>query len=183
MVADVAGFFRTANRLKWTERKGWVEKVFVKSADAESVADHCYQMALMCLVLADMKRLNSSKAVKMALLHDLAESIIGDYTPEEISTKAKKEEEDRAMKRIFAGLPPRLRRSYERLWQEYKQKSSKEAILVGQVDKFEMALQAHDYAHKGYDEGALKEFVDSARTNVKDKTLLKLLNSLKQSGS
>lgn len=183
MVDDIVGFFNTANKLKWTDRRGWVEKVFVKTNDAESVADHCYQMALMSMVLADMKGLNSSKAVKIALLHDLAESIVGDYMPEDISSKKKDAEENKAIKTVLDKLPPRLRRSYARLWKEYKNMSSKEAILVNQIDKLEMAFQAGDYRNKGYDEELLQEFIDSARRHVKDKALLKILKSLKKGSS
>lgn len=87
MVSNVIEFFKAANNLKWIERRGWVAKVGVKQP--ESVADHCYLTALMCMVFADLKNLNSSKVIKMALLHDLAESIVGDYMPEEVSGEKK----------------------------------------------------------------------------------------------
>jgi len=181
MVDNIVEFFKTANKLKWTKRRGWVAKVNVK--EPESVADHCYLMALMCMVIADLKGLNSSKAIKMALLHDIAESIIGDYMPEDVSTAKKYEEENKAIKTILGKLPRRLRPSYGRLWQEYKRRSSKEAVLVHQIDKLEMALQARDYLQKGYDVNLLKQFFNSAIIHVKDKTLLGILNSLKQSKS
>lgn len=179
MVDNIIEFFKIANNLKWTKRRGWVAKVKVE--EPESVADHCYLMALMCMVLADLKGLNSSKAVKMALLHDLAESIVGDYMPEDISSKRKDEEESKAIKTILDKLPPRLRSNYGRVWHEYKKRSSKEAVLVHQIDKLEMALQASDYLHKGYDADLLRQFFDSASMHVKDKALLRMLNSLKQS--
>ena len=181
MVDKIIEFFKTANNLKWIERRGWVAKVNVK--EPESVADHCYLMALMCMVLADLKGLNSNKTVKMALLHDLAESIVGDYMPEDVSTEKKHEEEGKVIKTILDKLPSRLRPSYGRLWQEYKKRSSKEAALVHQIDKLEMALQANDYLQKGYDAALLRQFFDSASIHVKDKTLLGILNSLKQSRS
>jgi len=181
MVDKITEFFKMANNLKWIERRGWVAKVKVK--EPESVADHCYLMALMCMVLADLKGLNSNKTVKIALLHDLAESIVGDYMPEDVSTERKEEEESKAIKTILGKLPPRLRSGYGRLWQEYKKRSSKEAALVHQIDKLEMALQASDYLQKGYDADLLRQFFGSASMHVKDKTLLEMLNSLKQSRS
>lgn len=181
MVDNIIEFFKTANKLKWLERRGWVAKVKVK--EPESVADHCYLTALICMVIADLKGLNGSKAVKMALLHDLAESIVGDYMPEDVSSKKKDEEESKAIKTILNTLPARLRPSYEKLWQEYKRGSSKEAELVHQVDKLEMALQASDYVQKGYDSDLLRQFFESAIMHVKDKGLLRILNSLKQSST
>lgn len=181
MVNDIIEFFKKANNLKWIERRGWVAKVNVK--EPESVADHCYLTALMCMVLADLKGLNSNKAVKMALLHDLAESIVGDYMPEDVSAEKKQEEENKAIKIILGKLPPKVRSSYEKLWLEYKKRSSKEAALVHQIDKLEMALQASDYMQKGYNADLLKQFFDSASVHVKDKLLFEMLNSLKQGRS
>ncbi len=181
MVDKVIEFLESANELKWIERRGWVAKVSVKQP--ESVADHCYLTALICMVVSDLKGLNTNKVVKMALLHDLAESIVGDYMPEEISSEKKDEEESRAIKTILDKLPPRLRSNYAKIWQEYKKGSSKEASLVHQIDKFEMAFQARDYMQKGYDLDLLRQFFDSASMHVKDKTLLNMLNSLKDTKS
>lgn len=181
MVDRIIEFLKSANKLKWVERRGWIAKVNVK--EPESVADHCYLTALSCMILADLKGLNTNKVMKMALLHDLAESVIGDYMPEEISSQKKYEEESKAIKTILYTLPPKLRSNYTKIWQEYKKGSSKEAVLVHQIDKFEMALQAGDYMQKGYDPDLLGQFFDSASMHVKDKTLLKMLNSLKHSKS
>jgi len=181
MVSNVIEFFKAANNLKWIERRGWVAKVGVKQP--ESVADHCYLTALMCMVFADLKNLNSSKVIKMALLHDLAESIVGDYMPEEVSSEKKHKEENMAIKTILNRLPTRLRASYGKLWHEYRKKSSKEAVLIHQIDKLEMALQASDYLQKGYSSYLLKQFFDSAAAHLKDKALLVVLNSLKHGKS
>jgi putative hydrolase of HD superfamily len=181
MVDKIIDFFKIANNLKWIERRGWVAKVNVK--EPESVADHCYLTALMCMVLADVKGLNSSKTVRMALLHDLAESIVGDYMPEDISGAKKDEEESKAIKTLLNKLPPKVRPNYVKLWQEYRKNTSKEAMLVHQIDKLEMTLQANDYRQKGYSADLLRQFFDSASMHVKDKMLLEMLNSLKQGRS
>jgi putative hydrolase of HD superfamily len=76
-----------------------------------------------------------------------------------------------------------LRTSYGKLWQEYREKSSKEAVLIHQLDKLEMALQASDYVEKGYSSELLKQFFDSAASHLKDKALLVLLHSLKHGKS
>jgi len=177
-MVDLLGFFELANKLKWTERRGWVAKVKVR--EAESVADHSYLMALMCMVIAEQKGLDSNKVLKMALLHDLAESITGDYMPDDVSERAKSDKEEKAMKNILNKLSPKIRASYSKLWKEYKKMSSKEAMLVHQIDRLEMALQARDYLKKGYDRSLLEQFFLSAKKGIKDKELLRMLNSLKQ---
>ena len=72
-------FFKTAANLKNISRQGWVDKLSID--DPESVADHSYSMAVMSMVISDIGNYDSEKILKMALLHDLAESKIGDYTP------------------------------------------------------------------------------------------------------
>ena len=177
-MVDMLEFFELANKLKWIERRGWVTKV--KVGEPESVADHSYLTALMCMVIAEQKGLNSKKVMKMALLHDLAESITGDYMPDDLSKNIKISKEAEAMKNILNKLPTKMHSSYSKLWKEYRSMSSREAILVHEIDKLEMALQANDYRKKGYDFELLEQFFLSAKKGIKDKGLLKMLNSLKQ---
>jgi putative hydrolase of HD superfamily len=177
-MVDLIEFYEHANRLKWTARRGWVSKVKVR--EPESVADHSYLTALVCMIISDMRKLNTAKVLKMALIHDLAEAITGDLMPDDLSKKSKKDQEMKAMKSILSKLPQRLRAEYEKLWREYGEMTSKEAMLVHQVDKLEMALQANDYLKKGYDYRLLEQFFRSSRNGIKDKQLLRILNSLKR---
>lgn len=48
--------------------------------NAETVACHMYRVALMAMVLRD-NGLDVARCVQMALVHDLAEAIVGDITP------------------------------------------------------------------------------------------------------
>lgn len=176
-MVDMLEFFKVANRLKWVERRGWVAKVNV--GEPESVAAHSYLMTLMCMVIADKKEFNSGKIVKMALLHDLAESIIGDHMPEDLSTEEKQKRETKAIREILHKLPVKIRRTYMKLWEEYTRMSSRESVLVHQIDKLEMALQASDYRRKGYDDKLLEQFFISAKEGMRDRELLKMLNDLK----
>lgn len=50
----------------------------------ETVACHMYRMALMCLLFdGDHLELDMNRCIKMALVHDLAEAIVGDLTPDD----------------------------------------------------------------------------------------------------
>ncbi len=170
-------FFTTACRLKRVKRKGWLVKAKVCREDAESVADHSYMLALMAMVMADAKGLDSYKAIRMALLHDLAESITGDYMPEEIDEKSKRAIEHDAMLRLLNTLPGGLRDEYARLWDEYANCRSDEAKLVHELDKAEMVLQARCYEDMGYRD-VLDRFYTYAEPYVYDKIVRGLLSSL-----
>ncbi|RMF28614.1 MAG: HD domain-containing protein [Candidatus Nitrosothermus koennekii] len=172
---DILKFIKIANKLKSIKRKGWIAKAKVEEKDAESVADHSYQTALITMLLADMKGYDSCKAIKLALIHDLAEAIVGDYMPEEISNKKKHEEENDAIDNMLTLLPSNIREEYKHLWLEYINNTSKEADLVHQIDKLEMIIQADEYKHKGY---SVDEFYASMNL-IRDKDLRDILNNLK----
>ena len=169
-------FFYFALDLKKIPRKGWVNKVGIKNP--ESVADHSYATAILAMVLSDNNRLDTEKILKMSLLHDLAESITGDFVPDEISKKDKKTLENKAMRKIFGKLPTELASQYSKVWQEYIQSKTKESVLLHEVDKLEMAIQAAKYSSEGFSNEKLRIFIDSARNKIKSKELLKIIDTI-----
>ena len=109
--------------------------------DSESVAEHSYMMSVMAMVMADLKNLNTEKILKMTILHDWAESKIGDFMPDEITIEKKTELEEYAMTEILDELPPTIKDNYFDIWNDYKENLSNEARFVHELDKLEMALQ------------------------------------------
>ena len=84
----------------------------------------------------------------MALTHDVCECIAGDYTPHCAITKAEKHqlERDALVKlRSTLGDSHSLGQELLDLWEEYEEGTSREALYVKDIDKFEMILQAHEY--------------------------------------
>jgi len=169
-------FFYLVSELKRVPRKGWISKVGIEHP--ESVADHSYATAIIAMVFSDSQKLDTEKILKMSLLHDLAESITGDFMPEEISKENKKVAEGDAMKEIFSKLPDNLAVQYDKVWQEYIQANTKESILLHEIDKLEMAIQAVKYSSEGFSNEKLSLFVDSAKKEIKSKELLDILDTL-----
>ena len=110
----------------------------------------------------------------MALLHDLAESLIGDLTPEQIDKESKKKLENNAFRKIIKNLPEQIKSKYLEIWLEYQEKVSPEAKLIHQIDKLEMALQAKIYQKNGYDKEKLGSFFESAKKEIDDPQLKEL---------
>jgi putative hydrolase of HD superfamily len=167
-------FFKIVANLKKIKRKGWYEKVEINFP--ESVADHSYSLTGIAMVLSDLRNLDTQKVMKMCVLHDLAESIIGDLTPDEISRKGKQKLENKTMKKILSILPNNIAKEYFEIWSEFQEKKSDEAKLVHESDKFEMALQASIYLKEGFSKEKLKKFFDSADKEITNSTLRKILN-------
>ena len=114
----------------------------------------------------------------MSLLHDLAESIIGDLTPEQISKQKKESLENEAMEKILSVLPKKLREEYYKIWNDYISKNSKESSLLHEIDKLEMALQAKKYSELEKSKEKLKPFFDSAKKEIKNKQLVEFLSEI-----
>ena len=180
MVNDgLTPFFQSVLKLKTVKRAGWVSKA--KINDAESVADHTFSMCAIAMLLSDMLGLDTQKAVKMSILHDLAESVVGDYMPGDVTARQKLSQEKKAMNAILAGLPAKTRSEYEKIWLEYLENKTEVAKFVHRVDKLEMALQASEYAGQGHDDSLLAPFCDSAKKAVGDEgdIVSEILSSLR----
>ncbi|KAJ4911306.1 HD domain protein [Raphanus sativus] len=73
-------FLSLSSRLKTTPRAGWVKR---ELKNPESIVDQMYGMGLMALVSSDIPGFNRDrdKCMKVAIVHDIAEAILGDITP------------------------------------------------------------------------------------------------------
>jgi len=170
-------FLHYAGKLKQIKRTGWVTQ---KIKQPESVADHTYRVTLLAMLLAKEYGLDETKLMKMALIHDLAEGIVGDIVlykgNKKISNeKDKFKKEQEAMKKIFLNL--KEGKEFYSLWIEYERGVSLEAQFLKQLDKIEMIIQALEYEEEN-DPKNLNEFWINAKKHVKDKKLLILFEKL-----
>jgi putative hydrolase of HD superfamily len=157
---NLVSFFRIVCNLKAIKRSGWIHKSNI--ASPESVADHSYSMCIMSMILAEIMNLDSGYIMKMVIIHDLAESMVGDHMPDNKSSEEKQLLEDKAMKKIISKLPNSLRKNYLRIWNEYINNITVNAKFVHNMDKLEMALQAKEYEFEGYPKEVLQPFIKSA---------------------
>ncbi|AFL95707.1 metal-dependent phosphohydrolase, HD superfamily [Thermococcus cleftensis] len=139
-----------AGNLKRLPRTGWLLRGV---PNPESIADHSYRVALITLFLADELKVkgvdvNVERALKMALLHDLAEARITDIplTAQYYIDKGKAEK--KAAMELFIKTPKP--EEYFRLWREYEEELSLEGRLVKFADKLEMLIQACEYERAGF---------------------------------
>ncbi|MDC0193858.1 HD domain-containing protein [Candidatus Nitrosopelagicus sp.] len=174
MISDF--FFQIAG-LKTLPRTGWKMKLNLK--DSESVAEHSYMMSVMAMVMSDMKNINTEKIIKMSILHDWAESKIGDFMPDEITEDKKTELEEYAMTELLDELPSKIKNDYYNIWNDYKENLSEESRFVHELDKLEMALQGKIY-EKETDPEKIKPFIISAVEQIVNDDLKKVLIGILQ---
>ena len=169
-------FFQKVLALKNVPRQGWKDKLQID--DVESVAEHTYSAAIMSMIYSDLHGFDTEKIIKMALLHDLSESITGDLTPNEISKKSKQRKENLAMKQILNELPEKISESYHKIWNDYQEVGSKEAKLLHEIDKLEMVFQAKYYHDKGYSKEKLRSFFETANIEIKSEYLREIISKI-----
>jgi putative hydrolase of HD superfamily len=105
--AAVTAWFEILH-LKQVFRKGWLERG-LPPARCESVAEHSFGNAMLCLLLAQQQPgLNVEKILRMALIHDLGEVYVGDLTPTDaVDPQEKYAMEKQAVLKILSGLTRR----------------------------------------------------------------------------
>jgi putative hydrolase of HD superfamily len=177
LLKGILNLLSVAGRLKQIPRTGWVIKAGI--GKAESVADHSYRVSLAAMILSDLLGLDTVKAVRIALIHDLAESYIGDLTPQQVEEGLDKSSmEEEVMIKVLQDLPSHVKHLYLEAWRDWVERASSEARLVHEVDAFEMALQAEEYAQSGFDRDKLMEFKRSASERVSSGAVKELIEAL-----
>ncbi|TNM95053.1 hypothetical protein fugu_017812 [Takifugu bimaculatus] len=170
-------FMKLIGQLKRVPRTGWVYRNVKKP---ESVSDHMYRMAMMSLTITD-PTVNKDRCIKLALVHDMAECIVGDIAPSDNISKAEKHRREEATMRHLTGLlPEELKQEIYALWEEYETQSSPEARLVKEFDLLEMILQAYEYEELEGTPGRLQEFFDSTNGRFHHPDVLQLIKSLSE---
>ncbi len=141
-------------RLKRLDRTGWTLRG--QPNGTESVAAHSFGVGVTAMMLADEVKargvdVDAERVLRMALLHDWAETRVGDMPRTAINyfgADARKSAETRAFADIIreAGAGEA---EYESLYQDYEQRSSLEARLVKAADVIDLLVQAYALEHAG----------------------------------
>ena len=157
-------FIKAVLDLKEVRRQGWVNAGI---SDAESVADHTFGTSVITMILSDRAGCDTERALKMALLHDMAEAVTGDIVPGTMPSDKKREQENEVINEMLSRLPDTMQDAYKAVWREYTDCQTDEAILVHNADKLDMAIQAKRYGPQ-MTSASLAEFLKSAKDGIID---------------
>jgi len=109
----------------------------------ESVAEHCWRLAVMALLVAgEFPEVDINKVVKMCLIHDFGEALTGDI-PSFFKTKQDEEKEDLAVASLLIDLPNSIRDEFSALFSEIAGHTTGEAKLFKALDNLE-AIVSHN---------------------------------------
>jgi len=153
-------FFHQAEKLKTTIR--YLE---AKDMVRESSAAHSWRLSLMVFMIASELGLDLDieKALKIAIVHDLGESITGDIdyvlvAKGVVSKEEKKKIEECAMQEMKNSLSKKAGDEIYSLWKEFEDQSSNEGKFVKALDKLEALTHLIEVGYKGYDEPEIIPF-------------------------
>ncbi|KAF4555523.1 HD domain-containing protein 2 [Elsinoe fawcettii] len=149
-------FFHLLERLKTTKREGW-RRFGINHG--ESISDHMYRMSILTMLCPASlsSRLNVPHCTRMALIHDMAEALVGDITPVDGVLKPEKcRRETETMDYLCVDLLGKVGggltgEDIRKVWQEYEDNETLEAKFVHDIDKMELLLQMMEYerSHEG----------------------------------
>lgn len=172
-------FVQIVRLLKTQKRTGWIDRL-VPEPKVESIADHMYRMAIISMAIPNQD-INIDKCVKISIVHDIAESLVGDITPFEGVTKEEKHRREWETIQYLSELIKPYNEPFSKdlmeLWLDYEEIRCVEARYVKDVDKFEMIQQAWDYEQDYGLKYDLEEFYLS-RSAIKTKEIGEMCDEL-----
>lgn len=164
--------YKKVNRLKDIDRirRGWMVRNI--EGRLESVAEHCFAMANLAILLDLQFNLNLDmlKVLKMINIHEYGEVKCGDIIPKDgIPSEEKYDKELLGITELMDGHPGQT--YIIELWKEFEQRKTKEAIFVSLLDKFQSVLQAEEYSKKYNRPEIFQEFNDYYLQVLKDRNI------------
>lgn len=167
-INSMLAFVQMVRLLKTQPRTGWVDRG-IPLLQTESIADHMYRMSIISMAVP-AQNINKDKCVKIALIHDIAEALVGDITPFGGVTKAEKHRRELEtidfMAEVVKPYNPSFATEMKELWLDYEEIRCLEARYVKDIDKYEMIQQAWDYEQEHGLTYDLSEFYDSRKAIV-----------------
>ena len=163
-------FLHTLERLKTTPREGWLR--FDIPHRSESIADHMYRMSILTLLAPVPLRhkLDIPRCTVLALVHDMAEALVGDITPKDGVAKSEKSRRERTtMSFLTSSLLGQSTgcadagQQMREAWEEYEAGATLESKFVHDIDKLELVLQMMEYERRGEGDVDLSEFAYCAK--------------------
>ncbi len=129
---------------RWTKTDSFLIK--------ESVADHSFRVLVIVFVMYRKLKPNIDllKTLKIALVHDIIEWVVGDTDYNSVylglvSKEEKAEKELEAIQKIRESLPEKIGNEIFELWMDYEKAISKEAKFAKALEKTESTLHAIYY--------------------------------------
>lgn len=145
MRSDISKILRIINlseNLKFERRHSWLS-----NGEIEHVAEHCWRLSLMVYLIAPKLEhpVDLEKSLKLSIIHDLAEAVVGDIPAFDLKTDEDKKNKYLAEKSAIKEICEILGETdLKTLWDEYEDNQTLEAKFVKALDRLEAQIQHNE---------------------------------------
>lgn len=146
-ITSILQVLTLAERLKFELRHS-----YTSSGRQESVAEHCWRMSLMAVLIEPLlqQKVDTARLLKMIIVHDLVEAEARDISALDVLRNPeikwqKAENEKRAIENLREALRDTNGQEIHDLFYEFEAKETYEARVANALDKLEVQLQ-HNHA-------------------------------------
>lgn len=175
----IHAFIQIIRYLKTRKRTGWLDRG-IDAAHTELIADHMYRMAVLAMIVP-RDDISIDTCVKIAIIHDMAELLVGDIPPYANVSKAEKHRREyetmKYLSLLIKPYNPKFAEELVELWLDYEEIRTIEARYIKDIDKLEMIQQAWDYEQQFGSKYNLEEFY-AARPLIKTPEIGQLCDDL-----
>ena len=145
-MSSLSAFIAEIESLKNIDRTGYKQRGIPQP---ENVAEHSYSTLWYALILATKESADVEKTLKMALMHDIGEVRLGDFSypmvQQYLSDQLKYELDKQATWDVLDNLPAPLQEEMQAIFEEFLQRKTLEANIVHNADKLQMMGQIVEY--------------------------------------
>ena len=173
---DILNFYNNIDKIKHKEREGW-KRIGIKGVK-DTIASHSFGSSLIAWIMAEKEGYDSSKLIKMLLMHDLIMAYVDDYVPGQEGYKNKRNIENELAKKLLSSVPDEIKKEFTALFEEYQEEKTEYAVFARECDKLDTILQAFMYS-KRLGNDSVSEFIKTNEKKIKSKTGKEILKSLK----
>jgi len=158
-------------------RSGWISHG-INLDEVESVADHSFATSALAMLVADGevahgRRINVERVLRLALLHDLAETLTFDISKSYLQylgdrgEAIKDELEISAWGYIIKSIhDDSIRSKYGALHSEFNAEETLESQIVHAADRLDILFQIIEYRRRGYPKGLLADLWKSTNRKL-----------------
>ncbi|HAM88574.1 MAG: Metal dependent phosphohydrolase [Candidatus Falkowbacteria bacterium GW2011_GWC2_38_22] len=175
-IKKIVNFIFELSQLKRQVHAGWL-KIGIKQP--VSVAEHVFRAAQIGYILAEMEGdTDPEKVVTILIIHDNAETRIGDQDKVAARYYSNKEAEIKAFTEQTELLSDKIQKKWKAYFNEYENRTTKEGIIAKDADWLEQAFQAKEYVDCGYK--AAQNWIDNVAKAVETESAKKIIAEMQK---
>ena len=175
-IKNIVNFIFELNQLKRQRHNGF-QLAGVKNPD--TVAEHVLRTAQIGYILAVMeKNANPEKVASIIIIHDNGEARVGDQNKVAARYFSKSGAEAQAFFDQTKNLGDEIEQKWQKYFNEYTKRDTKEGVIAKDADWLEVAFQAKEYIDLGY--VAAQEWINNVEKALETKSAKKVLQEMKK---